>query len=817
MRQFLLLFLILLLSACAQNDAKPTDSATTTKPDNKVTQQKRLALIMGNSAYADNALKTPVNDATDLAAKFQILGFELLNNKSLLNANKQQIQQAVQDFATQLKQGDIGLLFYAGHGMQINQANYLLPLGAGIKNKADVAKNAVSLKWVLAELAKAKNSINFIIVDASRDSSWQKLSNAKQGLVASQATAGGLIAFSASPNKVAVVGVKQRNSVYTKALLSALDKSGIDVLRLFAVVRQEVKKATKNQQIPWENHALIKDAYFNGGPKDRVVEQQKELRQLRVIRKQQQAAERKLQQALKRQQQAQGNVQKQQANSALMQARSAAERVRKQGQSLGITIKPSAMEGVAVKHIGTQVQVAKVKNKVTAKQENGKNDFDKAFLVQQQAFLVAQEQKADSADYTQAKTEHSSVAYWHYLKKCSSPCAHSESAATAYMQLQTKQDIAAYQSADNENTPKAFRYYLDNCNIVCAQRQVAEKSLKTSEQAARAVQQDSQYYAQARKYGSVPALAAYLSSCKECQDIAQFDQHWDKQQLADLPADASRRIAQFNKPAAVVVASKSSKKPATKQAKVTAPEVKKQVAAEKPKEKTKQAVITEELKEKERLAGKMIMLKPGCFQMGNSNGSRDEKPVHKVCLTQSYELGQYEVTQAQWQAVMGKNPAHFNGSDRPVEEVSWHDVQNFLAKLNQKTGLKYRLPTEAEWEFACRAGQRKEYCGDDINSIAWYEGNSNAKTHAVGLKQANALGFYDMSGNVWEWVEDRYDERYYHSSPSNDPKGAVGAASRVYRGGSWYNGASYSRATNRDYDSPSNRDRNLGFRLARTL
>lgn len=140
MRQFLLLFSMLLLSACAQNETKSTGSATTTKPDNKVTQQKRLALIMGNSAYVGNTLKTPVNDATDLAAKLQVLGFELLNNKPLLNSNQQQIQQAVQDFAAQLKQGDIGLLFYAGHGLQTNQANYLLPLGAGIKIKRMLPK-----------------------------------------------------------------------------------------------------------------------------------------------------------------------------------------------------------------------------------------------------------------------------------------------------------------------------------------------------------------------------------------------------------------------------------------------------------------------------------------------------------------------------------------------------------------------------------------------------------------------------------------------------------------------------------------------------
>ncbi len=551
-----------------------------------------------------------------------------------------------------------------------------------------------------------------------------------------------------------------------------------------------------------------KEAANNVVLQDPSTKQQKRLHQLRVLRQQQQVAQRQLQQTL----QQQGKMHNQQVMRHLKQAQAAAEQVRQQGKSMGVVIRPSVLEKIIAEQVRTQGQMPKAESAMQPK--SAKSDFDKAFIWQQQAFLIKQEQKTDALDFSKAKAEHSSDAYWRYLNKCQSPCAYSEKAVDAYMQLQIAQDVAAYQSAEHENTPEALRYYLAHCDGVCAYRKSAQKRLKKSEAIARAVRQDSQYYAQARQYGTSPALAAYLSSCTECRDIAQLEAHWSQRQLAELPEEALQRIEHFNQPTAPSI------KAVTKSVKISKVVVKKK-ERQKPKaipqEKSKQALIAEALAKKEQWVGKMIMLKPDCLQMGSDNGSRDEQPVHKVCITQSYELGQYEVTQAQWKAVMGKNPAHFNGADRPIENVSWHDVQNFIAQLKQKTGLDYRLPTEAEWEYACRAGSDAEYCGGDVNSVAWYEGNANAKTHAVGLKRANSLGFYDMSGNVWEWVEDGYDERYYRHSPTNDPKGAIGATSRVYRGGSWYNGASYNRATNRDYDNPSNRDRNLGFRLARTL
>ncbi len=171
----------------------------------------------------------------------------------------------------------------------------------------------------------------------------------------------------------------------------------------------------------------------------------------------------------------------------------------------------------------------------------------------------------------------------------------------------------------------------------------------------------------------------------------------------------------------------------------------------------------------------------------------------------NFEMGKTEVTQAQWVAVMGENPSHFNkcGDDCPVENVSWIDVKLYIKRLNRKTGQEYRLPSEAEWEYACRAGSQDTYCGgNDVDKVAWTTNNSGGETSPVAGKKPNAWGFYDMSGNVWEWVEDCYDSI---------------CDARVLRGGSWGSEPQGARAAYRCYDGPAFRGSNDGFRLARTL
>ena len=214
--------------------------------------------------------------------------------------------------------------------------------------------------------------------------------------------------------------------------------------------------------------------------------------------------------------------------------------------------------------------------------------------------------------------------------------------------------------------------------------------------------------------------------------------------------------------------------------------------------------------------GVTFVMKPvagGTFQMGY-NLAYGECPVHSVTLS-SYYIGQTEVTQALWQAVMGKNPSYFTGNDLPVETVSWDDCQAFIAKLSQLTGQKFRLPTEAEWEYAARGGKNSkgyEYSGSNkLGDVAWY---NSKKTHPVATKQPNELGIYDMTGNVDEWCQDWYDDSYYRNSPSKDPSGPTSGTHRVYRGHNWYSTAKRCRVSSRDRHDPSGGNFFMGFRLA---
>jgi formylglycine-generating enzyme required for sulfatase activity len=212
----------------------------------------------------------------------------------------------------------------------------------------------------------------------------------------------------------------------------------------------------------------------------------------------------------------------------------------------------------------------------------------------------------------------------------------------------------------------------------------------------------------------------------------------------------------------------------------------------------------------------MVYVKGGTFQMGSNDGDSDEKPVHTVTVSDFY-IGKYEVTQKQWREIMGNNPSNFKNCDNcPVEKVSWNDVQEFIKKLNQKTGKNYRLPTEAEWEYAARGGSQSrgyKYAGsNNIGEVAWYDGNSSSKTHAVGGKKPNELGIYDMSGNVYEWCSDWYVN--YSAGSQRNPQGPTSGFDRVLRGGSWSGLAGFCRVSNRSICDPDDRYSFSGFRLA---
>ncbi|HJR06700.1 MAG TPA: SUMF1/EgtB/PvdO family nonheme iron enzyme [Pyrinomonadaceae bacterium] len=215
-----------------------------------------------------------------------------------------------------------------------------------------------------------------------------------------------------------------------------------------------------------------------------------------------------------------------------------------------------------------------------------------------------------------------------------------------------------------------------------------------------------------------------------------------------------------------------------------------------------------------RIGMELVWIPPGSFMMGSENGDINEKPVHQVTIREGFYMGKYEVTQAQWRQVMGKNPSAFKGDSLPVEHVSWNDAQKFIGKLNElNDGFLYRLPSEAQWEYACRAGTAEDYAGN-LDSIAWYKDNSGEQPHPVGQKQANAFGLYDMYGNVWEWCADIWRNNY-DGAPTDGSvwSGGGDASLRALRGGSWIYEAYSCRCANRAEYGPGKRDPDNGFRV----
>ena len=233
----------------------------------------------------------------------------------------------------------------------------------------------------------------------------------------------------------------------------------------------------------------------------------------------------------------------------------------------------------------------------------------------------------------------------------------------------------------------------------------------------------------------------------------------------------------------------------------------------------------------------MVLVKGGTFQMGNSKVSNDEEPVHSITLN-SFNIGKFEVTQKEWQTVMGNNPSLFKNENNPVENVNWYDVVEYCNKRSQKEGLTpcysgsgdeitcnfeadgFRLPTEAEWEYACRGGaQSRGYTFSGSNNageVAWYEKNS-MKPQPVGQKKPNEIGIYDMSGNIWEWCWDRYDFDYYNKSPEKNPRGPSTGKHRAIRGGSWGHTVNNVTSTIRIIFEPHQEFSFIGFRLVKNV
>jgi len=472
----------------------------------------RTALVIGNGDYRSiDRLDNPVNDALDMKQVLERLGFDVILKT---NADRRELRAAVRSFGDKISKGGVGLFYYAGHGVQVDGINYMIPVGVDIKKKYDVEDQALKMRYVLGAMEAANNKLNIIILDSCRNNPFRGFRGSSDGLARMDAPTGSIIAYATAPGKKAADG-QGRNGTYTASLLNNISVPGVSVKEMLNKTGLDVMSATDNDQVPWTSSTPVPKYFLAGGD--------------------------------------------------------------------------------------------------------------------------------------------------------------------APVQL-----------------PRPSR-----------------------------------------------------------------------------PKPLSKKVVASSTPSA----GDSWTEPVTGMAFVWVPE--------------------------------------GCFQMGSNSGYNDEKPVHNVCLD-GFWMGKYEVTQGQWETIMGNNPSGFkSGNDFPVENVSWNDTKKFISKLNQQSGNLFKLPTEAQWEYAARSGGKdQEYAGGNIvDKVAWYRSNSGDKTHRVGTKSSNGLGLYDMTGNVWEWCKDVYDSSAYSKHSRNNPVSTTGGSRRVLRGGSWNLDSWYCRAAGRRRSIPSYRNSSLGLRL----
>lgn len=705
-----------------------------TQPNGAV--QRRIALVIGNGNYQRvSPLDNPVNDATDIAAALQGLGFEVIKDT---DTNLVQMRRLIREFGERLaQQKGIGLFYFAGHGVEVRGRNFLVPVDADIAREAETEDYAVDVNAVLRQMDAADNGFNIVILDACRNNpfsrGWNR-SGETGGLANVNAPTGTYIAFAAAPGSTASDGKGMRNGIFTGALLKNLKRPNLKLEEVFKATREEVMTLTDSKQVPWDSSSVKGDFYFSIS-----VELQTQPNSTAVIPKPTPLPTPTPVSVA------------QNFDAEGIYWNEISRRDTRSGYELYIAEYPAG------KHIG----------------EAG-NKIDK-FKQNELAHL----KDLERTKWREVQSLGSKDAYQSYL----SAYPNGEFAVDARLSIKTlesREEQAKWDEVQILNRKTAFQSYLSaypyGKYAAAAKQKIGEfEAAEAISQREKEKATEQAKWNEAERLKTVAGYKGYLSiySNGEFARLARL-------RLRDLgevvTIDASRTSA--NPISGSIIAG---------------------------------TLISNSLKMK------FAYIPAGSFQMGGTQND-SEKPIHTVSISHGFYMGTTEVTQAQWVSVMWNNPSSFNNCDNcPVENVSWEDVQAFIKKLNARGDGKYRLPTEAEWEYAARAASTTKYSFGDgegsLGSYAWYDANSGSTTHEVATKKPNAWGLYDMHGNVWEWMQDWYGD--YSNGSATDPAGAVSGSDRVLRSGSWGVGAVSLRSACRNAYSPLIRDQFLGFRLVR--
>jgi len=670
----------------------------------------RFALVIGNNDYKHvEPLEKAVNDARAMGKALEQAQF---TTKVIVNASRAQMNMAINRFVADVAGGGIGVFFFAGHGVQVNNQNFLIPIDLqDIQSEADIADQGVSLQGVQDKLAEARAKFSLLVIDACRNNPLPKKAGralgGTRGMAQASSAEGQMVVFSAGANQQALDKLSNSdadpNGVFTREFLPWLTKPGVTIRDTVLQVRSSVRaraKSVNHDQFPAIYDQAEGNFYFvEGGP---------QVASLEPVPAPAPAPPR-----IKSKEEIEQETWESARDSANIGAIQEYLKQYPKGRFTGqAKVLMATLKTVPAKPAEPAASPAREDNETAlwteAQKGNSKDDY--------QAYL---------AQYPKGK----------YVALARSRIKKLQDDAQAAAEQQEQQ---AWQAAQDENSEASYTRYLKG-------------------------------YPNGRYAGLAKARLDKLKGDIAAKEEAEL---WKK---AESGNDKSAVEAYLNKyPSGRYVAAASDKLKA--------------------------------IKEEEAKGPAMVRIPGRNYEMGKYHVTRGE--FAKFVSETGYDAGNScDVWDgSKWGVRSGsnwRNPGYTQDDTHPVACVNWYDAQAYAAWLSKKTGRQYRLPVEAEWEYACYGGSQSEYCGgNDINAVAWYDGNSGKTTHPVGQKQANGYGLYDMSGNMWQWMENKYDDKN---------------GWRARRGGSWDNAPLNVRAAYRNYSDPAKRDNYYGFRLARTL
>ena len=892
---------------------------------NADTTESRRALVIGNGAYHSSPLKNPVNDAEAVGAKLSELGFAVTMKTDVTLS---EMETLVRDFTEDLKLSKgTGLFFYAGHAVQVNGYNYLIPLGAGIEAEDEVAFKAFNSGQLLEKMESAGNAANLIILDACRDNPFAaSFRSSSRGLSMVEAPAGSLIAYATAPGKTAADGDGE-HGVFTSALLNHIEDPGTDVEILLRDVRADVIRVTEGKQTPWTSSSLVTPFYFADSElilakiaarKEAVMSELTSLnREIERLNEAQKAAEsdserrgleleqekhearmeaaRLEAEQLKREEERQRQEAARRRSEEAARTRMLAEEKAQQEQLLAAA-EEKRHEMEALKRAGDDPDI--LLGNINALEESIKEierSYASAWSTISGEIAATYRIKQEAIDAIEIDPWESDAEFQIRIDKLkndlnrqerseqnSRKTSHEQSKEEQLQDLKT-QLAAAVTALESKSwtlsgsevklTPfdfnrdlKEWPFRVESLNPAVPYTTILSTALRDSEDLRadyqkidRSLKSSALFaeitygYDHKSEYSGMMTVYDLIVKSVRIIDLLDENRTFISDNKSCIAASFSF-IEQRNEPRSMFKERSFSSEDGAldvyyRGAHIGTTPFKSDLflpgiypfllnsSSNKAGGGISIVSIPEESYRQIMLEAPLVFVHGGTFNMGDRSGDSDEKPAHSVSISSSFHMGKYELTTKLYRFIRwGTAPANADDGEKPATGISWFDAVEFCNQLSLKEGLDpvyrinetsvywdrekngYRLPTEAEWEYAARGGavdsDSGSYAGNRrLDTVGWSKNNSGGQLHPVGQKAANELGIYDMNGNVWEWCWDWYGE--YSSASARDPQGPWTGETKVLRSGDFNQSSMYCDNTNRYDEEPEHRSLSIGLRLVR--